>query len=523
MTFLIYILMSLALTLIVSRVALEYLPSLINAVAGPGNIESNNVTKYFLISIIIAPPTLLFGAVFSLCLELICSNDSKQPRLVGRVYAINTLGSILGVVLTGLWVIPTWNSDSSLVFGVFLILLTPFFILKHSGLAPRFISAVVTVIVLANILMPHLDYKHIISSSLYFFDRTKTFREPSYKFVKEGRNGVVSVSSYDEKLFLLKKNNLTEAAIYPPDMFAWRAETLLSLLPYFLSEKPINAFIVGLGAGSTLTAATLTKFRSIDVIELDPLIEQANHYLYPDGIAALRNPKVNYHIDDARHRLLLQNKRYDAIISQPSHPWLSGSSNLFTKEYFQIIKSRLNEGGIYSQWLNLFNLDATTLKSIFRAMYDVFPHGMNFTVRDDGSMILLASNQPIVFNLSRISERMREPTIANVLAKWNINTAHDLLTFFSLSREEANKVAISSQPNTDDNLMTEVRLAKLNEFPIGDENPLALLTKNFKFDIVRYLPMENREVAISQISDYFARKGDRFRQMRLQKQLHDLR
>ncbi|MFV2058502.1 MAG: spermidine synthase, partial [Thiohalomonadales bacterium] len=345
---------------------------------------------------------------------------------------------------------------------------------------------------------------------------------PTYLFIKEGRNGVVSVSTYDQKIYLLRKNNLTESTIYPPEIFSWRAETLLALMPYFLQRESKNAFIVGLGAGTTLTAATLVPLKSIDLLEMDPVIEEASYYLYPNGISALRDPRVNYQIDDARHRLLLDDKSYDMIISQPSHPWLSGNAHLFTEEYFRIVKSRLNDKGIFSVWLNLFNMDATTLKAIFRALYNVFPHGINFKIQEEGSMLLLASKQAIIFDADSINKKIRSPAITEVLSKWNIRNAYDLLQYFSLSRQEADDAAISSRANTDYNLISEVRLATIRQFPDAEENPLRLLRDNFTFDITHYLPVANRRQALLDMHDYFSRRGDRYRQSLLLKQIETL-
>jgi len=522
MTFLVYLLVSLTLALIFTRFALAAMPSIVSELTSSHYAVSSNAIKYIFIVSFIAVPTLLFGASFALCLDLICGGSNNKSVLIGRVYSINTVGAVLGVLLTGLWIIPSWGSDVALIIGVSIMCICPFIIIKKSKLLILGLSVGTVFFIAVNLLTPRLDFKNMISVSLYYFDKTVDKKQATYKFIKEGRNGVVSVSTYDGKYHYLKKNSLSEAVILNEDVFTWRAETLLVLLPYFFAENPKSAFIVGLGAGTTLSAATLTKLQQIDVVEMDPVVEEASHYLFPGGIKALHDPRVNFSIDDARHRLLLRKERYDLIISQPSHPWLSGSAHLFTQEYFEIVKSRLSENGVFSQWVNLFNMDATTLKSIFKALHNVFPYGINFIVMQESGLLLIASNEPIYFNYSKINAKIQEPLIANVLAKWNIRTANDLLTYFSLSYKEAKQLSIDSTPNTDMNILSEIRLANLRQFSTGDEDPVKSINKMFTFDIADYLSTEKRRESLQGIQLYFMRNNDRFRQFRVEMAIRKL-
>jgi hypothetical protein len=175
------------------------------------------------------------------------------------------------------------------------------------------------------------------------------------------------------------------------------------------------------------------------------------------------------------------------IAAQPSHPWVARASNVFTKEFFELVRSRLNEGGIYGQWVNLFNMDATTLRAIFKAFFTVFPHGMSFANLDTGDFLLFGANHKLIYDYDQVTQRMDKPEIKSVLAHHEIYGAQDLFWYFALTREEALKAAGEIEPNTDTNIFSEVRLSQIDDTAKGEENPYDFLNKHYGLTITPYL------------------------------------
>lgn len=511
----------LAVTLVMTRVGLEYLPTIHAAIIGENNsVMIDALAKYGLILLVLFLPTAILGALFTLNIRLFCGPVESVHNKAGTAYAVNTVGGITGSLLAGLWLIPEYGSDVVLSLSAVLVALTVLLLFNQLKTRQQrgSIAAVIGAVFIGIIYLPPLDFSQMITASRYYFDRFEHKQPPEFRFLQEGRSSVVSVITYDNKHFWLQTNSLHEASVTPPDPFSWFSETLLGLMPYFFLDDPQEIFIVGLGAGSTLSAAALTPAKSIKVVELEPAVEEATHAIFEGGIAALKDSRVNLVFDDARHHLLIVGKSYDAILAQPSHPWLAGSGNLFTKEYFKLVASRLNRGGISVQWLNLFNMDATTLRSILKSYFTVFPHGMTFMVSYENSLILVGSNQPLYFDHKLIRNHLSQPDIRSVLSRWGLVTPYELYRYFSLSRLEALAAAGDMVANSDTNLIPEVRLAWLNQRPQGDEDANKFLGQHFNLDIKKYFKSGELKW-LEKFGLYLLSKNDHFRYKLLRRRM----
>lgn len=517
---LILLLFCLALVLLVSRIALQQLPAWYEALANGSGSHRQQLIKYTLVVLVLLPPNVLFGALFTLNMRQYCATFAMLSRRAGSAYAVNTVGGVIGSLLAGLWLIPTYGTDRVLVLMAALIAVIPLLFLRQMiQWRYRWLVPVGTALLLVGLVYgPALDYRHLISSSLYQFDPGRhAAQAPTYRFIEEGRASVISVSTYDGQRLRLQNNSLPEALVTPPDAYPWLSETLLGILPYLLHPKPDDVFVVGLGAGTTLSAVTLTPAASIRLVELEPAVVNASRALFDGGLPALRDPRVKVWFDDARHRLLISLQRHDVIISQPSHPWLSGSGNLFTREYFQLLGSRLKPGGISVQWVNLFNMDTETLQSLLQAYFHAFPHGMTFIVNREDSLLLVGSNDPLYFDPVLIDQRLRQPAIQQVMRKWRVERFPQLLDYFALSRADALRAAGNREENTDTSLIPEMRSSRTVS---ADERSQvqALLRANFSFDVATYLRPAQQAQAINALVWQLRARNDLQRLMLLNRQ-----
>ena len=479
-------LVALGLALLLTRAGLSVVP---NISTGMNYLDASApvfyAVKYLVVFLLLIVPTFLFGALFPLSLKLYCVDLHGVRTRVGRAYAINTLASIIGAILAGFYVIPEFGTDVLLTSGALLILALPLLFLPLPG--PGRVGAVIAAgaalaIAGLNEQVPHIDYKAMVSSIGYKYDDdVRAGLKPDFIFLKEGKAGVISAVSYDGKLAKLQNNGLNESVINMQDATHGQlVEQLLGLVPYFLHEKPRSAFVVGFGGGVTTRALTYTDLESIRVVELEPAIVDAGRAIVKGEIPALQDPRVHLEFNDARNALLLDEARYDIIAAQASHPWLAGTANVFTKEFFELVRSRLNPGGIYGQWVNLFNMDATTLRAIFKAFFTVFPEGVTFAELQSGDFMLFGSDRPLAFDYTRIAARMDRPDIKAALDHYDLRTPDDLLIYFALSRREALATTAPDGPmNSDTNILSEVRLAQLIDVPEGAENPYIFLKGAF--------------------------------------------
>jgi spermidine synthase len=387
--------------------------------------------------------------------------------------------------MAGFWLIPEYGTDVLLTSMAIILLVLPFLFVPalRTPVARVSIASFALLALLGSWLLPHLSYKDLISSVQYD-DEAFAGKKPDYLFLKEGKAGVISMVTYDGRQVKLQNNGLNESFIDLEDENnVLLVESLLGLVPYMVHENPKSAFVVGFGGGITTKALTLTQLESIRVVELEPAVVEAGRAIVGGEIPALQDSRVTLTLNDARNTLLTESTKYDIIAAQPSHPWLARASNVFTKDFFELISSRLNEGGIYGQWVNLFHMDATTLKSLLRAFYEVFPHGMTFANLDTGDFIMYGSGSPMIFNFEQMNERLNRQKFTAALNYHDIYHARDLMWYFSLSREEALAASMDVPANTDTNILSEVRLSAMDDDAPPEEDPYDFLRSEYRFNV----------------------------------------
>ncbi|MDO9097992.1 MAG: hypothetical protein Q7U60_07710, partial [Candidatus Methanoperedens sp.] len=162
----------------------------------------------------------------------------------------------------------------------------------------------------------------------------------------------------------------------------------------------------GLGGGFTLDALTnFEEIESIDLVEINPqIVEVAKEFFSEYNNYALSDPRINVVIGDGRNYLGANEKKYDVIISQPSNIWLSGEGGLFTKEMYTIAKDHLKAGGIFGQWMPLYEQDADDFRIFLATFSSVFPYTNMWIVGYDA--VLVGSMEPIVYDYGNIRSRL---------------------------------------------------------------------------------------------------------------------
>ncbi len=505
------LLVLLAASLLVTRAGLSWLPPLyevVNQLQVPAVVYHG--VKYAIVFGLLVVPTFLFGALFPLNLHLYCGNLAGVRARLGTAYAVNMVASVLGATLAGFWLIPAFGTDVLLtVMAIGILVLSLLFV---PGIKDRRVRSLISggavLTLLAAWYAPHLNYEALIAAVDYKYDRdARVGRDPEFLFLKEGKAGIITLVTYDGVYAKLQTNGINESILHMTDPNqALLVETLLGLVPYMLHEGPETAFVVGFGGGITIRALTLTDLTAIRVVELEPAVVEAGRALAGGEIPVLRDPRVQLDFNDARNSLVVEPRTYDLIVSQPSHPWLAGAAGVYTQEFWGIVRARLQDGGIMAQWLNLFHMDTQTLRAIFQAFYAQFPHGLSFAETSTGDLLLIGSTKPLRFDVARMDTILAQPAIAAMLLPRGIETHRDLLWHFALSRAEALAAAGDAVPNTDTNLLSEVRLAALTSTPTGAENPSAFLRAHMQLDLIPYLGPAAADWLYAQ-ADYYFRLG----------------
>jgi len=491
----------LAASLLLARAGLSYLPALdyqIRAgdITGLDTPAAADRFRYFIILAILLAPTMVLGAIFPVSLSLWCGDAAHVPGRVGRGYAVNTAGGILGSVLAGFWLIPSLGSDWVLAASVIAVAVVGLGCSVAGTASARRVRLVVVGAVLATapLWVPGLNYERLLSSAFNQPGAHIKKREaPEFLYLQEGKVAVVSLVRWlkeDKDTAYLHSNSLREAKL-PEDPSAPppRAEVFLGTLPALMHPDPKSMFIVGFGGGNTLQAALGTDVPEVRVVELEPAMVDAVRSYRGGEVPALEDPRTTLLIGDARNVLLVDDRKYDVIASQPSHPWVAGAGNLFTREFFEIARSRLNPGGIHAQWVSLFGLDSTSLRSILRAFYETYTHGFCLMLKNSGDLLMFGSDQPIRLDFGAISSGIRSLETRDWFDAWQIRTAQAVLWYFALSREDALAAAGDTPSNSDTSIMSEVRGVFGLRQPKHDDpsSPYRVLDDAFRFDVVEVL------------------------------------
>lgn len=515
-------LVALALALLGTRAALTTLPDIFLALGTQDLTEPAQLWfRFGIAGAMILLPTMLYGALFPMSLTLYCGTRAQLPARIGRAYAINTVAGIFGSLFAAFIAIPVLGTNALLTGTAAGTLALAF--LPWRSLPSRSRKAVLAGSALCigvQGLSPSFDWIRILDTVPYDED-IQAGRTPETLFLAEGRSGVIRVVSFDEgRHAKLMNNGLNESFIcLEDDDHETVTESLLGLVPWLWHEDARSAFVIGLGGGVTTRALARTPLERIRVVELESEVVAAMTALGKAGEDVLYDPRIDLRIDDARYQLLVGDSNWDLIVSQPSHPWKSGASNLFTGDFFELVASRLAPGGIFGQWINLFRMDVATLRSLLGTFFDVFEHGFVLINTEAGDLLVFGSNSPLPFDRDGIARRLKRPAVARLLAREHITTPEQLLQWFALSREEAVRIGDGAERVRDMNILPEVRLATVPMLGGGTQNPQQFIVAKRQFDLSEWMDGPQRARVLESLGWHMLDRSDEFAARRIAVQL----
>ena len=237
----------------------------------------------------------------------------------------------------------------------------------------------------------------------------------------------------------------------------------LGILPAALHPDPKTCFVVGLGTGET--AGWLGKIPSVqrvDAVEIEPALDEMVRRCASVNGDVFHNPKIHVIYNDAREVLLTNRQTYDIIASEPSNPYRAGIANLFTREFYEAVGGRLNEGGLFIQWLQAYETDETTVFTVFATLKSVFKHVEIWQSKHD-DMLLLCSNQPFSYTAEGLRRRIAEEPYRTALAvAWRATQMEGFLARYVAGErlvEEASR-NYARCLNTDDHNRVEYGFAR---------------------------------------------------------------
>lgn len=415
------------------------------------------IAEFLLCVLVMLLPTLFIGATLPLAAKAFTSRLDRVARSVGTVYASNTLGAIAGSFLAGFALLPLVGTQKTILIAsavnlavaiVILLLLPRPRRVARIGLA---VGAAVLFAVVTTI-WGSWD-RYMLNSGLFDSPRfalhqvsEEGFREyvRSYdiRFYEEGTYANVAVSYEAENLFL-QINGRTEAST-TADM---SNQILVAQIPMLLHPDPKEVMVIGLGSGITLGSVMTHPVEGADCVEISPAVVRAAAYFKEWHGDVTKNPRTHIILDDGRNLLLASEKKYDVIVSEPSKPWISGVSNLFTRESYELYRKRLKPGGIACQWFHYYSMSPRDFKITLRTFLSVFPTVQVWNA--DNNVFLLGSEEPILINTADVDRRMKTASVARDLERVKVSTPYLLLGYYMFGGDEAREYVGDGPINTD--------------------------------------------------------------------------
>jgi len=430
---------------------------------------------------VVLPVALVAGYQFPLLIALLGRGHERVGRDVGHATALNTAGAILGALAGGFGLLPLltapgcWRLAAALLVGL--------------GLA----SALLARRPLVRLPIPLLLALCVVSL-LQGRGPTGAFRHSGIgagratlpegagpieieDWLREARRSVVYEAEGVESSFAIVGSTGLAFSINGKvdghSRYDAPTQVMAGLLGALLHHGPTRALVVGLGTGSTAGwLAEVPGMERVDVVELEPAVVEMARRCAPLNQDVLNNPRVRLIFADAREALLTSGDRYDLIVSEPSNPYRAGVASLFTREFYDAVSARLDENGLFLQWLQAYEIDAVSMRSLYRSLLSALPVVQTWQTHTR-DLLLVASRNEGTLDLDELARRIaREPYRSALRLAWGTDSVEGVLARFVGTKALARRLGESAPINTDDRNGLEFGFAR----SLGAGGPLDVET-----------------------------------------------
>ena len=405
-------------------------------------------------------PTVFQGMTLPLVSQVASDHLSRLGRSVGRVFSLNTLGTLLGALLAGLLLMPRIGTRHTLEIGVALTLLAAALVFAGDFRTPRprriaGFAAGLAALAAYYAFAPAWDQNALNSGAFRRKNLQATFEEyrqfvgkGKILFQKDGADCTVAVIKVprgkDGSQLILVVNGKTDASS-EGDL---STQLLTAHIPLVLHGSAQDVLLVGLGSGITAGGALQHDIRRLDVVEISKEVLEAATLFSPYNDQALEDPRLHLVVEDGKTFLKTVPRRYDVIINEPSNPWISGIGALLTEEFFWEARNHLNPGGILVQWIQGYEFSDELFKTTLATIRKAFPHvsGWNSLT---GDYVFVCSVEPFNPDLKAAAKRMGHPRVGKSLMRLKISQLSTLLSLEMMTPQTLAEVSDQALTNTD--------------------------------------------------------------------------
>ena len=432
--------------------------------------------RFGLAALVMFPPTLFLGGTLPVVIRATTAHLVRLGWSVGRVYTVNTVGAIAGSVGAGFLLIPLLGIRGTLVAaavtnlvlgGALLVLVRP------APWLPRLVAlaALAASGALAVGTLPPLDAR-VLSAAIHWniqrlargdrADFAELIAPYTVRFHRDGITASVVVGQRrdDAQNRWMAIDGQVDASSHD-DL---PTQILLAQIPMALAPRTDDVLVIGLASGMTLGSVLQHPLRHATAVEIEPVVAEACRAFFGHvNHGALEDPRVTLVFDDARAYLRHAPAQYDVIVSEPSHPWRSGSSRLFTREFWERSRRALRPDGVFGQWVHIYALGVRDAQSIVKTFHEVFPYAFVFALVPEQDLLLVGSGEPLRLDAARVAARLAVPAVAADLRRLrpvaagglDMTRPANLLASFRAGPAGIARFGDGAPDNTDDNSFVE--------------------------------------------------------------------
>jgi spermidine synthase len=414
--------------------------------------------------ILMIVPTVFLGMSLPVATRIAARGINVLGKSVGNIFAINTLGTVIGSLMAGLVLIPLVGVKHTIEIGIGCNLIASLFIFLLVNSVRRrqmFIALPIMLLALTaySLFVPNWN-KNVMLAGVFRRTNANVAPPASYEdFVKQSASskvlyyregttatiGVIEGSYGNETQRVLIVNGKADASS-KGDL---PTQVLLGQLPCLLHQNPQNALVIGLGSGVTVGSILTHQVKRVDCVEISPEVVEASSHFNEVNHRPLSDPRTTLFIEDALAFLKITPHMYDLIVSEPSNPWIAGIGNLYTTDFFKECKRKMNTGGLMVQWFHLYEMNDDLFKMVVRTFQSNFTY---VTIWQSlwTDIIMVGSDQPLSIDYDRIQAAISAKDVQEDVQRIHIPDAATLLSLEMLSSKSVLRYVGVGDLNTED-------------------------------------------------------------------------
>jgi spermidine synthase len=409
-----------------------------------------------MVLIIVTLPAVLMGIAFPLLCAIYGNQIATLGRRIGLLYAVNTAGTVLGVILPIFVLVPFLGIQKSIMLISVIYGVTGIAILAGSAKSNLFLTIGTAVVYVAALLFMFAKVPNNLCQQVFFATDFGLAKHTDILFYREGRTGTAIITrNRVDNSRALYIDGTNEVPLFYAHRLCFK---MMGDLAPMLHPEPQEVLMICFGGGIASGATTqLPEVKELTIVDLESSVVEAAKLFSEENNGLLSNPKAHVVIDDGRNYIMMSHRKWPVIISDSTHPKSGDSWVLYSQQFYRQVRGHLTDEGVFVQWIPIHGLCAEEFKIIIRTFQSVFPHSVLWITQGAGEQgrmgiyaLLAGMPASLKIDVGRLRDRLDAEPVRRDLEPFALNTPAGFLDLFFCAEDMLRKWAGEGPVNTDD-------------------------------------------------------------------------